>query len=107
MTRVNAMHGKKAQSIVEFSLLVVLIVVALVGIQAFVNRAIQGRMRSSADSIGEQFSPNWTESDRLEIVSLRAIEHTEVGVLTRNMNQSFSSTEDRVIDSLVAEGAAL
>jgi Flp pilus assembly pilin Flp len=51
---------KKGQSTLEYAILVVVIIMALIAIQAYLKRGIQGRMRDSADQIGEQFSPEDT-----------------------------------------------
>ena len=52
---------KRGQSTLEYAILVVVVIMALVAIQAYLKRGIQGRMRDSADQIGDQFSPEFTE----------------------------------------------
>jgi len=54
---------KKGQSILEMSLLLVIIVAALIAMQVYLKRGIQGRLRSNADNIGEQYDPSTTVSD--------------------------------------------
>ena len=56
---------KKGQSVFEMSLLLVLIAVALIAMQAYLKRGIQGRLRGNADNIGEQYDPARTTSDFL------------------------------------------
>jgi uncharacterized protein (UPF0333 family) len=51
---------KRGQSTLEYAILVVVVIMALIAIQAYLKRGIQGRMRESADQIGEQFSPTDT-----------------------------------------------
>ena len=46
-----------AQSTLEYAVLIVLVAIALLATQVYVKRALQGRFRSTADDIGEQFSP--------------------------------------------------
>ena len=46
----------KGQSTLEYAVLIIIIIGALLSIQVYVKRAVQGRMRSSADDIGEQYS---------------------------------------------------
>ena len=46
-----------AQSTLEYAVLIVLVVVALLATQIYIKRALQGRFRSTAEDIGEQFSP--------------------------------------------------
>lgn len=47
----------------EYSMVVACIVAALVTMQFYVKRAIQGRMRESADTIGEQYAPGRMNSE--------------------------------------------
>ncbi|MDD5004888.1 MAG: hypothetical protein PHS93_00050 [Candidatus Omnitrophica bacterium] len=51
---------KRGQSTLEYAILVVVVIMALIAIQAYLKRGIQGRMRDSADQIGDQFSPDHT-----------------------------------------------
>ncbi|MBN2097047.1 MAG: hypothetical protein JW714_01060 [Candidatus Omnitrophica bacterium] len=53
---------KKAQSTLEYALLIAAIVGGLVAIQHYTKRAIQGRVRSSVDDVGEQYSAGHTTS---------------------------------------------
>lgn len=45
-----------AQSTLEYAVLIVLVVTALLATQVYIKRAIHGRMKSSADDIGDQIS---------------------------------------------------
>ena len=45
------------QSVVEYTLLVVVLVVALIGFNAYMIRAKQGELRETADDIGVQYDP--------------------------------------------------
>ena len=52
----------KGQSTMEYVILIIIIIGALVSIQVYIKRSVQGRLKSAADDIGEQFSPgntNW------------------------------------------------
>ncbi|MDD5292664.1 MAG: hypothetical protein PHY46_05760 [Candidatus Omnitrophica bacterium] len=53
----------KGQSTLEYAILIVVVIMALIAIQAYLKRGIQGRMRDSADQIGDQFSPGYTTSN--------------------------------------------
>jgi uncharacterized protein (UPF0333 family) len=54
---------KRGQSTLEYAVLIVVIIAALVAMQVYLKRGIQGRTRESADQIGEQFSPGYTTSN--------------------------------------------
>lgn len=55
---------KRGQSTLEYAVLIVVIIAALIAMQVYLKRGIQGRVRESSDQIGEQFSPGYTVSNR-------------------------------------------
>lgn len=48
---------KKGQSTLEYAVLIIIIIGALLSIQVYIKRGIQGRLKSATDDIGDQFSP--------------------------------------------------
>jgi hypothetical protein len=50
----------KGQSTVEYAILIIIIIGALLTIQVYIKRGVQGRLKSASDDIGEQFSPGNT-----------------------------------------------
>lgn len=48
---------EKGQSTLEYAVLIIIIIGALLSIQVYIKRGIQGRLKSSADEVGDQFSP--------------------------------------------------
>ena len=46
---------RKGQSTVEYAVLIVIVIAALLSIQIYIKRGVSGRMRDSADQIGDQF----------------------------------------------------
>lgn len=58
----------KGQSTLEYAILIVIIIGALLSIQIYIKRGIQGRLRSATDDISsDQFSPgntNYTRTTR-------------------------------------------
>jgi uncharacterized protein (UPF0333 family) len=57
---------KAGQSTLEYVILVVIVIAALLSIQMYLKRGIQGRARSAADDIGEQYATttNWHKTVR-------------------------------------------
>lgn len=51
---------KKGQSTLEYAILIIIVLAALLSIQIYVKRGLQGRFKSAADDIGAQFSPGNT-----------------------------------------------
>ncbi len=50
------LRQKKGQSTVEYAVLIVIVIAALLTIQVYIKRGIQGKLKSSADDIGDQYS---------------------------------------------------
>jgi len=57
---IRLLINKRGQSTLEYAILVVVVILALIGIQAYLKRGISGRMRESTDQIGEQFEAGVT-----------------------------------------------
>ena len=53
---IRLLRKNKGQSTLEYAILVVVVIMALIGIQAYLKRGIQGRMKDASDQIGDQFS---------------------------------------------------
>jgi len=51
---------QKGQSTLEYAILIIIILGALLSIQVYIKRGIQGRLKSATDDIGTQFSPGNT-----------------------------------------------
>ena len=51
---------KKGQSALEYAVLIVVIIAALIAMQVYLKRGVQGGLREKTDQIGEQFSPGYT-----------------------------------------------
>ena len=56
------LNKAKGQSTLEYAILIIIIIGALLTIQQYVKRGIQGRFKSAADDIGDQFSPGNTNA---------------------------------------------
>lgn len=48
--------GRQGQSTLEYAVLIIIIIGALLSIQVYIKRGIQGRLKGAADDIGDQFS---------------------------------------------------
>ncbi len=56
------MWKKKGQSILEYAMLLAVVVAVIVAIQIYVKRSVEGKLKTSADQIGEQFTTGQTYS---------------------------------------------
>lgn len=71
--------NKRAQSTLEYALMIAVVVGALVAMQFYVKRGLQGRLRQSSDEIGEQFSPTRTTSLTTTITNIGSTENVTGG----------------------------
>lgn len=49
--------GNKAQSVLEYAVVVLALVLALLAMQGYIRRGMQGKLRQAADSLGQQYAP--------------------------------------------------
>lgn len=66
--------NKKAQSTLEYAILIIIIIGALLAVQTYIKRGIQGKMKQSSDDIGDQYSPDNTRVVKRTTVSSNTIE---------------------------------
>lgn len=52
--------NKRGQSTLEYGVIIAVIVGALIIMQVYIKRGVQGRLRQATDDIGEAFSPGAT-----------------------------------------------
>ena len=50
------LEQRKAQSTLEYAIIIAVVVGALLAMQVYIKRGIQGKLQASTDSIGEQYS---------------------------------------------------
>lgn len=62
---------KKGQSTLEYAVLIIIIIGALLSIQVYIKRGIQGRLKGAADDIGDQFSVGNTNVSQTMTTSSR------------------------------------
>ncbi len=67
-------NNKKAQSTLEYAILIIIIIGALLAVQTYLKRGIQGKVKSSADDIGDQYSPDNTKAVKITSTHSNTIE---------------------------------
>lgn len=97
----------KGQTIIEFSLILVVAILAFIAMQPMLKRAVQGNLRNSADSMGEQFSPRWTTFNRHVVVGVNTTEENAFGNLTRRTNRNILSLDDSQTSAIRDESQEL
>lgn len=77
---------RKGQSTLEFTILIIIIIGALLSIQVYIKRAVQGSLKSAADDISqEQFSPGGTNYTFNSTTESHTRETYRAGVQETNM----------------------
>lgn len=85
------MLNKRGQSTLEYAVLIVVIIAALIAMQVYLKRGIQGRMRESSDQIGEQFSPGITTSNITTNTYTKSTENTDAFSTTTDIINQYQS----------------
>lgn len=95
----KSINLKRAQSSLEYALVIVCVVAALLAMQIYIKRSVQGRMRQTADSIGEQYAPGNTTSDTTLTINSNSdttATTTELdGTTTTTTESDFDETQSR------------
>lgn len=78
-------NKKRGQSTLEYAVLIVVIIGALLTIQTYIKRGVQGRLKSAADDIGDQYSDGNQNEIRTTKRSSSVAETFNRGVSSTNM----------------------
>ena len=54
---------KRAQTTLEYAILIGVIVAGLIAMQVYLKRGFQGKLKEGADTMGQQFSPGHTTAN--------------------------------------------
>ena len=71
---------RKAQSTLEYALLIGVVVGSLLAMQNYLKRSMQGRLQAVGDQIGDQYSPGLTfRNEFMNVGSTQIVEYTSGG----------------------------
>ena len=98
----HKLNREKAQFSLEYAVLIVCIVGALIAMQVYVSRGIQGRHRQTADSIGNQYDPRDTNADFTETFTAGSNTTTNT---TEINGTTISTTRADFFDAQTREGS--
>ena len=92
------LNQKRGQSTLEYAVLIVVIIGALLTIQFYIKRGVQVRLKSAADDIGDQYS----DGNMNEIRSTHRTSNTEETFFAGNsysntFQENTNTTENAVI----------
>lgn len=104
---------RKGQSIVEFTVLIIVVVTALYAMSTYIKRGFQGRWKTSVDDFGDQYDPSKVNSQVIytmqsqsqSMVQAVPIINTETGETQYFTNRidSSASTETKSGNSFVGQ----
>lgn len=91
--------GRRAQSLLEYTILFAVVLSALLIMQFYLKRGYQGRLRKEADTVGEQYSPGHTTS--VIATNTNSTSTTTVADGTQSVSISANSTvtKNETVDS--------
>ncbi|MCX5698283.1 MAG: hypothetical protein NTX01_01090 [Candidatus Omnitrophica bacterium] len=69
----------KAQSTLEYVILIGFVIAALIAMGVYMKRGTEGKLRESADQIGEQYDARNTSSNYSTVTHLNQTENTTAG----------------------------
>jgi len=72
----------KGQSTLEYAMIIAVVVGALIAMQIYMKRGMEGRMRQSADEIGKQFEADATKVVSTQTRKGKTVETTVAGQTT-------------------------
>jgi len=92
------LNQKRGQSTLEYAVLIVVIIGALLAVQTYIKRGVQGRLKSASDDIGDQFSPGNTNEIRHTFTNSSTQETFNAGNSTTNiLNETTNSQNNAAI----------
>lgn len=95
--------NKRAQSTLEYAVIIAVVVAGLVAMQVYIKRGVQGRLRQASDDIGEQFSPGNTTGTATTTSSVTSVENVTGGEAPVTKTVS-TQTQNRTNNENVATG---
>lgn len=72
--------NKRAQSIMEYAVIIAVITAGLIAMQLYLKRGMQGALRNQSESLGEQYRPGHTISTYEKEITVNVTETSGLGV---------------------------
>ena len=99
------LNQKRGQSTLEYAVLIVVIIGALISLQVYIKRGVQGRLKSAADDIGDQYSDGNTNELRQTTRFSNTMETYNAGQASTNIlgNELTNTTDNSIIINTQSE----
>ena len=89
------LRKRKGQSSLELAIVIIIVIAALLSIQVYIKRGVQGRLRSAADDVGDQYSAGNTNVRKVVTVTSNTQETQNGGTQSTVMNEPEVTTTNR------------
>ena len=86
----------KAQSMVEFTVLIFIVMAVFLGMTSYIKRGVQGRWKSAVDDFGDQYDPKQTDSN----ATYSALTNSSTDIKTQNATGGYYTTRTDQSNSL-------
>lgn len=94
------LNKKKGQSTLEYAILIIIIIGALLSIQVYIKRGVQGRLKQATDDIGDQFSVGNTNVTKTRFTNSRTSDTFTTGVQKTELLER-ERTEDTMSSNIL------
>jgi len=94
----QAWRNKKAQSVLEYAVIIFCLVVGLVAMSKYIRRSMQGKLREAADELGQQYDPEKTRGSYTSISDASIRDWTKTQT---EQNLIIDLDEDNVLEDVV------
>jgi Flp pilus assembly pilin Flp len=91
---------RRGQSVLEYAILIVIIIAALLTLQTYIKRGIQGRLKSATDDIGDQFSTaNGSNYYKIVTTNSRTTDTSTAGASSTSLRNNTVTNSYRYISN--------
>ena len=87
------MRWRKGQTLLEYTVIVIIMMGVMLAMKDYVKRGIQGRWKSATDDLGDQYDPTWVNSNIDYSMQVNAI--STVTVLNQTVNGQMGQWTNR------------
>ncbi len=85
----------KGQTTLEAAIVIIIVIGALLSIQVYIKRGLQGRLRGAADDIGDQYSVGNTNVYKKVHVTSNTTENSDQGEASTTLRADETTTTNR------------
>jgi Flp pilus assembly pilin Flp len=100
---IKKMNQLKGQSLLEYSLLIIIVAAVFLSMKDYVKRGIQGRWKASVDDLGDQYDPRSTNMFMNHVLTTSS--NTFVDVVPAAGGQGFWTKRIDVSNTVETKGS--